>query len=85
MPFGQSDTAVKAQHKIGGKACDCTDCGAWFAGISGFDNHLIRKGDDILCMSPERMRKVGMAQNTNGVWLLGKATGKGTGRKRKAA
>ena len=79
------DKTVKAELRVGSNVCQCAECGAFFTGVRPFDLHLAGTPERRKCHSPEKMRALGMVQNSNGVWMTGTATGKGTGRKRRAA
>jgi hypothetical protein len=71
--LAEVDKDVKAELKTGGRACECTGCGAFFGGLSGFDRHQISGEDDVYCRTADEMRAIGMVQNKHGVWLYGQS------------
>lgn len=68
------DRSVKAELRVGTRTCQCADCGAFFTGVEGFDLHMV--GDDLRCLSPAEMRRIGMTVNEHGVWARGTANRK---------
>ncbi len=62
--FGGRDFEVRPILKVGGRVCECTQCGLFFAGVGPFDRHLI--GWE--CRTLEQMRAVGLDRNQHGVW-----------------
>ncbi len=68
---GQTGNAARPILKVGGRVCECTQCGLFFAGVGPFDRHLVGWG----CRTLEQMQAVGMAANVHGVWQMGVSAG----------
>ncbi len=66
------DKSVKAELKIGGRACQCAECGLFFTGVKPFDRHQIWAGEgkrgNVVCLTPTEMLAAGMGRNIHGVW-----------------
>ena len=66
------DNDAKAELKVGGRTCQCGDCGEFFTGESSFTRHLMALGTDhVGCRTPKAMLAIGMQRNSNGVWMFG--------------
>ncbi len=66
--FGGRDFEVRPFLKVGGRTCQCAECGQFFTGVGAFDRHMV---GTVRCRTPDQMRAAGMTANIYGVWQLG--------------
>jgi predicted nucleic acid-binding Zn ribbon protein len=56
--------------RLTGNRCECSACGEYFNGVSGFDRHRVgRHGVDRRCLYVHEMAALGFVQNASGFWV----------------
>ena len=72
MPVAHSEIVRHGRvlRQLRGQHCQCAGCGEYFNSQAGFDMHRTGAfGIDRRCLSPDEMRKAGMAISASGWWV----------------
>ena len=68
------DFTPKPELKVGGRTCQCGDCGLFFTGLQPFDRHLKNRGTaHVTCRTEKEMQAIGMLPNKHGTWQYGQS------------
>ena len=60
----------------GSRRCQCAACGRYFKSDAGFDRHRVGPVEQRRCLTPGEMRRRGMAENAQGLWITNSMGGR---------